>query len=294
MDSVEVDKIKKLAVISMFTDDELMEKLVLKGGNAMNMIYNIKGNRASKDLDFSINDDFTQGELSILNNKINKILKETFKADGFYVFDINFGLRPKEMDEERKSFWGGYRIEFKTILFDKYIEFKGNLKEIRKRAITVTDNKSTIFEIDISKFEYTASKVEKEFDKYTIYVYTPEMLAFEKLRAICQQCKEYGNIIKSKRQSARARDFYDIYLILDYFMFDVCKNDKIELIKLIFEAKRVPLEFIGLIKNYREFHKADFQSVIDTVTPDIHLKDFDYYFDYVLNKFKCLEIFWKK
>ena len=31
----------------------------------------------------------------------------------------------------------------------------------------------------------------------TVYVYSPEMLAIEKYRALCQQVPEYKNVIKS-------------------------------------------------------------------------------------------------
>ena len=50
-------QIKKLAVIAMFSDDELMGRLVLKGGNAIDLIYRLSS-RASVDVDFSIENDF--------------------------------------------------------------------------------------------------------------------------------------------------------------------------------------------------------------------------------------------
>ncbi len=40
-------------IIAMFSDDELMEMLVLKGGNAMALFYS-EYSRASIDLDFSL------------------------------------------------------------------------------------------------------------------------------------------------------------------------------------------------------------------------------------------------
>jgi hypothetical protein len=46
----------------------------------------------------------------------------------------------------------------------------------------------------------------------------------------------------------------------------------------------VPLELIGKIQDFREFHRADFQSVKDTIKPGVSLRDFDFYFDYVLNQ----------
>jgi|WetSurMetagenome_2_1015567.scaffolds.fasta_scaffold20078_4 predicted nucleotidyltransferase component of viral defense system len=296
MDLKVVDKIKRLAIISMFSDDELMERLVLKGGNAMNLIYDIPGNRASLDLDFSMNNEFSEEELNFIDERIKYVLTTIFKTEGYIAFDISFVKRPthREIDETRKDFWGGYRIEFKIITEKKFNELSGVLNKIRLNSITLTEEQNKIFSIDISKFEFTAYKVEKEFDSYTIYVYSPDMLAIEKLRAICQQMPEYCEIVSSKSQSARARDFYDIFLIIETFMINICNQDNKNLIKIIFDAKRVPIEFIERIKNYRDFHRSDFQSVIDTVKPGTHLESFDYYFDYVLDKIKCLEVLWIK
>ncbi len=70
--------------------------------------------------------------------------------------------------------------------------------------------------------------------------------------------------------------------------------DNVQLIKQIFDIKKVPVEWIGIINMFREYHKADFQSVIDTVKPEVELKDFDFYFDYVIEKCKSLESLWIK
>jgi len=48
-----IDKIKKLVIIALVSDDYLMEQLVLKGGNAIDLVYQISG-RASVDLDYSV------------------------------------------------------------------------------------------------------------------------------------------------------------------------------------------------------------------------------------------------
>lgn len=39
-ESKTLEKIKRLAITAMFSDDELLDKLVLKGGNAMALIHN--------------------------------------------------------------------------------------------------------------------------------------------------------------------------------------------------------------------------------------------------------------
>jgi predicted nucleotidyltransferase component of viral defense system len=57
---VELDRfeqIKKLTLIGLFSDDDLMDTLVLKGGNALDIVYRIAA-RASIDIDLSIENDF--------------------------------------------------------------------------------------------------------------------------------------------------------------------------------------------------------------------------------------------
>lgn len=58
MDLRKIEQIKKLALIALFSDDDLMNTLVLKGGNALDLIYRVD-NRASLDLDFSIEGQMT-------------------------------------------------------------------------------------------------------------------------------------------------------------------------------------------------------------------------------------------
>ena len=60
-----IDKIKKLAIISLFSDDEFMDIFVLKGGSALEIIYNIS-DRSSLDIDFSIESEFDNRELDTI------------------------------------------------------------------------------------------------------------------------------------------------------------------------------------------------------------------------------------
>lgn len=54
----ELETIKKAGIVAMFADDDLMDQLVLKGGNAMDVVLGVNS-RASVDLDFSMRDDPT-------------------------------------------------------------------------------------------------------------------------------------------------------------------------------------------------------------------------------------------
>jgi len=47
MDPVEI---RRMTIKALFSDDFLLEQLVLKGGNALNLVHRI-GNRSSLDID---------------------------------------------------------------------------------------------------------------------------------------------------------------------------------------------------------------------------------------------------
>ena len=159
---------------------------------------------------------------------------------------------------------------------------------MRRQSLDVDEAGSTRkFKIDISKYEYTQGKEEAEIDHYTCYVYTLPMIAAEKLRAICQQMEGYP-LVKNPR--ARARDFYDIYSIVDARAMDLGKKEFIELVAHMFEAKKVPLSFLGEIQDQYDFHAQDWPAVRDTIQ-DVD-QDFRFYFDFVVKQVGKLESRW--
>ena len=291
MDNELLNRIKRLALISLFADDYLMERLVFKGGNALDIIHRI-ANRGSIDLDFSIENDFGKDELEIIKTRMELSLKTTFREHGFEVFDFDLRERPETIEEERKEFWGGYRVLFKITETIKYNKLLKNHDKLRKSSIEVGLKQGRKFQIDISKYEYCKGKMRINLDGYTIYVYPLEMILIEKIRAICQQLPIYREIKRSISVSARARDFFDIYTIWEYRNINLLAPDNIELIRAIFAAKKVPINYIGEIYKTREAHRSDFKAVEDTVGPNIELKEFDYYFNYVISKLKELEPLW--
>ena len=292
MDLELLDKIKRLAIVSMFSDDELMERLVLKGGNALDIVHRV-ADRASLDLDFSIEGDFKPSELGPLKEKITGRLTETFANEDLYVFDVSFAEKPTQVSADMADFWGGYQIEFKVIPRESIYELDGSQELMRKRAIETNPRHHKKFRIEISKFEFCSHKEEADLDGYTIYVYSPIMIVIEKLRAICQQMKEYDQTVHSPSRAARARDFFDIYTVLQACDVDLTSETSTQLLESIFEAKRVPLAFLANLGEYREYHRPDFDAVKDTVKPEVELQDFDFYFDYVLEIARSLEILWK-
>ncbi len=286
-----LDDIKRLAVKAMFSDDQLLEDLVFKGGNAMALIHRLSS-RASVDLDFSLEHDFSDGAEAAFN-RIERALKLTFRENGIEVFDVKMKQKPDALTEDMANFWGGYGLEFKLIRADLFAKYATDLEQLRRHAINV--GQSTKFTIDISRFEYTKDKQEADFDGLLIYVYSPEMIVCEKLRAICQQMPEYGPYIKRERAgSARARDFIDIHLLVETLKLDMRTEKVATMLVEMFRLKRVPLELLGLIPKYREFHRADFPSVLATVNPDFPVESFDYYFDYTLALVEALKPVWHK
>jgi len=284
-----LEKIKKLAIIAMFSDDKLMNRLVLKGGNAIDLIYKLSS-RASVDVDFSIENEFAENELKIIENKIRKVLEDTYLAENIKVFDIKFTLRPLRMEKEVSKFWGGYQVAFKITSKDIYEKNKDNIDFLRRSASVVGPRQIKTFKVEISKFEYCRGKKEEDLDGYTIYVYSPEMLVIEKIRAICQQMPEYRKIVKTLKPSPRPRDFFDIYILISRLSVNLKHEKNIDLLKKMFEIKKVPLSFLKNIKKYKDYHKAEVASLKDTIKAGIKLREFDFYFDYVVEQVKDLLI----
>lgn len=281
-----LDRFKELAVIAMFSDDSLMEALVLKGGNALDLIYKISV-RSSVDVDFSMQADFPGG-VAAFRERVQASLGQTYAEAGFRAFDFSVEERPEKISEDLKSFWGGYSIEFKLIEEAKYKQFSGDPDALRQNAINL--GKGTKFLIDVSRFEHLTGRVERDFHGYVVFVYSPAMILAEKLRALCQQMKEYGPIIKRAREgTSRARDFVDIHLVATEAGVDMTTAENRALLASVFRAKRVPMSFLNLLPEYKAFHEASFGAVKDTLKAGIALNDFDFYFSFVTGLVKKLQ-----
>jgi hypothetical protein len=276
--------IRRLVIVAMFSDDVLFGRLVLKGGNAISLVYGY-GTRGSLDVDFSIDGDFD--DLEDAARRIEAALADRFRAAGYVLFDYMFAPRPS-VASIRGDRWGGYRCQFKIIQRDKYERLGGDLEAARRNAALIGPFQKRTFTIDLSKWEFCAGKTYAELQDYTIYVYTPVMLVLEKIRAVCQQMDEYK--LRGEK-SARARDFYDIYVLMKEAQIDLRTPHAFELTKQIFAAKDVPLDLIGRLPQYREFHRPDWPSVEDAVIGNV--ESYDFYFDFVVDLTKVLEALWK-
>lgn len=282
-----LNKIKKKTISALLSDDLLMGVLVLKGGNALGLAYDIT-NRGSLDIDFSMAKDFTDAEKRRIKNQASYLLNDEFNKEGLRVIDVDFVDRPGKIEKSVSGFWGGYQLSFKIVNESVYQQYKDNQQALRVNSISLTDANEKTYTVDISKYEYLGKTKPQEIDGTIVHVYTPEMLALEKLRAICQQDKEYRKIIHSMKQRARARDFYDIHNLFSSFEIDFESKENVELVTHIFEAKRVPLRFICKIPEEYDLHFSDWESVLQTIGQKEKVKEFSFYFDFVVNTFKFL------
>jgi predicted nucleotidyltransferase component of viral defense system len=269
----------------MFSDDELLSQLTLKGGNALNLIY-LLGSRSSVDVDLSLEQDFH--DLENTRQKIFRALKSRFGEAGLTVFDERLTPRPLIPRRGANERFGGYEVTFKLMESGKYDSLPDN-EQRRRESVVVGPLEQRTFRVQISKYEFCTGKRETELDDYTISVYTPEMLAIEKLRAICQQMPDYH---LRGHQTPRARDFYDIHSVIIGASIDLKATSNVQLTRDIFAAKEVPLILISRISEHREFHKQDWPAV--EVTTSGKLEQFDFYFDFVIDQTRLLETLWKE
>lgn len=280
----ELELIKKTAIVAMFADDELMDLLVLKGGNAMDLVHQVNA-RASIDLDFSTGDDL---DFEQTLPKVQEALERTFETEGYKAFDIKMTARPGKMPDDLAAFWGGYLVEFKLIKTARADELEHDLDRMRREAIRLGQGPK--FTMDISRHEYTADKQEHQLLGYTIYVYSPQMIVCEKLRAICQQMPEYAQFIQRKGfGNQRARDFIDIEALVKKFSIDIGTSEAQAMVRQMFALKHVPLAFLSKIETTHDFHALGYEEVKAAMKPGVRLENFDYYFDFVVDLCKKLE-----
>lgn len=276
--------IRTLVIVALFADDQLLDQLVLKGGNAINLIYGY-GSRSSLDIDCSIDGDFASPDE--IGQTLLGSLQARFREVAHEVFDFSFQRRPSIPRPGIDDRWGGYAAEFKIIERAHIEQAQGSIEKMRRTAVEIGPSHQRTFRIDFSKYEFCAPKRQDELKDYAIYVYTPEMLSLEKLRAICQQMEEYA---MQRNRTPRARDFYDIYVVLNEGKVDWASQKCLELARDIFAAKGVPLHLIELIPDYQDFHQQDWPSVENSVAEK--LERFDFYVKFVVTEGRKLQPLW--
>lgn len=274
--------VRTTIITAVASDDLLQEMLVLKGGNALELAHKI-GERASLDLDFSLEGDF--GSPAEVEARLFRALRDRFDSAGYVLFDEQFGPRPT--GRAVGSRWGGYSAVFKLVSKELLQSLGGDVERMRNQAVESGPNHERTFRIEISAFEYCGGKQEFDFEHYTCYVYSLDMIVAEKLRAICQQSPKYSKRI---HPTPRARDFYDIYASVSQGGVDFSLPGMQALVRTIFAAKDVDLSLIGEIHESREFHRPDWPAVVNAVR--VPLRQFDFYFEFVLGEAARLEPLW--
>lgn len=261
----------------------------MKGGNALSLVHEI-GLRASVDIDYSMEADADEPEA--LGAAIFAALRTHLEPRGLVVFDDKFQARPPLGPEARLvDRWGGYTAEFKLTSRELWDRAAGNLDEVRKRALGVSDGMQAgrQFRIEISKFEYCDDREEKPVeDGFSCQVYTPDLIAAEKLRSICQQMTEYG---KRSHRAPRARDFYDLHALCTEGGVELSQPGMDDIVDAVFRAKEVPLALLALVERYREFHREEWPTVLNTI-PAGRPRDYDFYFEFVREQIRKLEHLW--
>lgn len=281
-DNSDLVAIRRTILTAVASDDYLVGELVLKGGNALELVHRI-GARASVDLDFSIATDFD--DPGAVAERLHRALSDRFDAAGYQVFDFEFGPRPA--NRKHGVPWGGYAATFKIMPRVRADALGRDLEDMRRQAQAVGLSAKRSFRIEISAFEFIGGRERAEVDDYVCFVYSVEMIVAEKLRALCQQLPAYA---KRVHPTPRARDFYDVHAALTEGAVSLGARDFQELIVPIFAAKDVPLRLLGEIEEQREFHRQDWPAV-EIAVPRT-LKDFDYYFDYLIEECRSLEPLW--
>ena len=272
---VVINEIKKYTLQAMMKDDLLMQGLVLKGGNALQLAYDIT-NRGSIDIDFSMENEFKDKDFERLERVFDEYLNDEFSEIGLVAYDVKFIKKPKIGSIPE---WRGYNLEFKLIEHEKFDKFGNDIEAIRRNAIKINEaTQETKYTVDISSYEYVDKAIKKDIDGLILRVYTPEMILIEKIRALCQTMPKYKEIVTSARPKKRARDLYDIWMICQHFKDLNLTGD---LFQNIFAAKRVPLSYLDNFEILREQNREDWEVVRQTINHDEETKDYDYYFDFV-------------
>jgi hypothetical protein len=182
-----------------------------------------------------------------------------------------------------------YILEFKIINRDDLSRAGTNPHRKSKMAFPLFPG-SRKFIVDFSGNEISTGFTYQDIDGFSVQVYTPIMLVCEKLRAICQQMPEFKKSSGDKSHiRGRARDFFDIHLLVSSYP-DIMQNpDFISILTEIFKVKKVPLSNLHIISQHYQLHSSD-EASLKATAPSSALKPFKFYFDFVLSLVSDLAI----
>ncbi len=169
-------------------------------------------------------------------------------------------------------------------------KLNNDIKRLRVQSLPIdAGSQKRKFSIEISKFEYIENYKKLKYDGMNILVYSPLLLAIEKLRALFQQHPDYIYISNNAKRS-RSKDLYDIWTICDYYTIKL--SGHLDIVQEVFKAKQVSLELLNDLEAMRDLHRASWEDV--ELSVGMEIQDFDFYFKYVNKYSKDLYSQWKK
>jgi hypothetical protein len=286
---IEPEQVQKLAIKALFFDDYLLSKIVLKGGNALVHVHRLI-DRTSLDIDVSIRGDLDK-TLEELESTLVSSFQKVFDSEDLVIFDTRFFKKPgRSSSKDLDTFWGGYAFEFKVISKEDHQRIGKNVEKLRRESLIIDALSRKSFCIDFSKQEHCDPSVEVEFESRKIVVYTPLLIAIEKLRAICQQQTDYQTIVPTMKRAPRPRDFFDIHMILESQNLgnEILTKRAYQILKEVFNAKRVPLSYLHVLEDSRDFHEAGFAQLLASIPRGVDILPFGFYFDYTLKIVRAL------
>ena len=181
---IEEDYVLSWILKGIAQNEDLSKVLVFKGGTVLKKFY-FEDYRYSEDLDFTLLDD------SITNEQIFEWFKQTFK---FVREEANI---PLEIIDNNEHEDGG--INF-------YISYSGPLGGQRSsKKIKVDISRSE--KMEFKPVNKKAFKVYSDTDKFQLLCYSLEEVLIEKMRSVMQRMQ--------------ARDFYDIWYLMEKQGLDI-------------------------------------------------------------------------
>lgn len=282
--ALDYGSIRRLILKALSSDQWLYERLFLKGGNALTLIYKVS-QRTSLDFDFSLETHFTDLELAA--ERLRRALVSSFEHTEYLLFDFTFRELPPNPPDD---WWGGYSVEFKLIPHTLAGRLGHELAAMQRQSVNTDPNSDTKrFRIEISKHEHVRPAERHRIDDIPIQVYSPTLIVAEKLRAILQQHPDYP-VIPVRKKRSRARDFYDIWIVCEHYSIRL--DAHLELVAAVFDVKHVSLSLLCKLDDVRDLHASSWSDVEGSVAST--LDEFDFYFEYVRAAANRLYALWIK
>lgn len=245
---IEKDYVLSWILQGIATHKVLSKLIVFKGGTVLKKVY-FENYRFSEDLDFTLLDN------SISNQQIFQYFKEVFD---YIKEETNIPLEFADYNDLRE-------INF----YIKYVGPLGGIGANKQVKVDISKNKKLLFAPEFKEVIIPYS----DQGKHKLLCYSLEEILVEKLRSVMQRMQ--------------ARDFFDIWYLLEIQKLDLnfCKNEFIAKCK----NKNInPFDFSNKLKLRLPQHKARWQKSMKDQIKD--LPDFEQVEREVMRHLKNLDI----